>query len=146
MQTFGRHLLMEYQGCDRAILDDPERLEGLMRAAASAAHATVVAAVFHAFSPCGTSGVLVLQESHLSIHTWPEYGYAAMDFYTCGECDPFAGHLVLCEGLQPERHEIMDVDRGSLIGPQGLQVTGHTIEGGHRIESNRRRLAAGGRR
>lgn len=141
MQTFGRHLLMEYQGCDRTILDDPEQLEELMRQAATAADATVVAAVFHAFTPCGTSGVLVLQESHLSIHTWPEYGYAAMDFYTCGECDPYAGHLVLCEGLRPERHEIMDVERGDMAGPQGLNVTGHSIQGGRR-----RPFAAGGQR
>ncbi len=141
MQTFGRHLLMEYQGCDREMLNDPDRLEQLMRRAAEAAQATVVAAVFHSFTPCGTSGVLVLQESHLSIHTWPEYGYAAMDFYTCGECDPFAGHLVLCDGLRPERHEIMDVDRGDIDGPQALNITGHRIEG-----RPRRPFAAGGQR
>lgn len=141
MQTFGRHLLMEYQGCDREILNNPEQLEQLMRSAAEAARATVVAAVFHSFTPCGTSGVLILQESHLSIHTWPEVGYAAMDFYTCGECDPFAGHLVMCEGLQPEVHEIMDVDRGNIDRAQALQVTDHHIEGRHP-----RPFVAGGQR
>ncbi|QDG53571.1 adenosylmethionine decarboxylase [Persicimonas caeni] len=141
MQTFGRHLLMEYQGCDREILDNPEQLEQLMRSAAEAAQATVVAAVFHSFTPCGTSGVLVLQESHLSIHTWPEVGYAAMDFYTCGECDPFAGHLVMCEGLRPEIHEIMDVDRGNIDRPHSLDITDHRIEG-----RRPRPFAAGGQR
>lgn len=141
MQTFGRHLLMEYQGCDGELLDDPERLQALMRRAAQAAKATVVADVFHSFSPCGTSGVLVLQESHLSIHTWPECGYAAMDFYTCGDCDPYEGHLVLCEGLKPERFEIMDVDRGDIDGPQSLKVTDHRVEG-----RGPRPLAAGGQR
>lgn len=129
MNTHGRHLLMEYQGCDRGLLDDPARLEELMTRAVAAAGATVVANVFHKFAPCGTSGVLVLQESHLSIHTWPEVGYAAMDFYTCGECDPMAGHDVLCEGLKPEKYEIMDVDRGGLEGPKSLDVTDHRIEG-----------------
>lgn len=141
MQTYGRHLLMEYQGCDRALLNDPQRLQALMRRAAVAANATVVADVFHSFSPCGTSGVLVLQESHLSVHTWPEYGYAAMDFYTCGECDPFEGHLVLCEGLQPERYEIMGVDRGHIGGPQSLTVSDHSVD-----ERGPRPMAAGGQR
>lgn len=142
MQTYGRHLLMEYQGCDRAILNDPAQLKEWMFRAAHAAGATVVADVFHSFSPCGTSGVLVLQESHLSIHTWPENGYAAMDFYTCGDCDPFEGHLILCEGLKPEHYEIMDVSRGAIEAANSLQVQNHTVDRGIFAA----KLAAGGQR
>lgn len=142
MQTYGRHLLMEYQGCERGILDNPAQLKEWMFRAAQAAGATVVADVFHSFSPCGTSGVLVLQESHLSIHTWPENGYAAMDFYTCGDCDPLAGHLVLCEGLKPAHVEIMDVSRGAIEAPNSLQICDHTVD----TRRFAAKLAAGGQR
>lgn len=144
MQTNGRHLLMEYQGCEHEILNDSAWLKEWMKKAAIAARATVIAEVFHSFSPTGTSGVLVLQESHLSIHTWPERGYAAMDFYTCGDCDPFEGHLVLLKGLKPTRFEIMDVTRGELSRAQSLGVVGHAVEG--RVDSFSARVAAGGQR
>src|SRR5690554_8041555 len=127
MQTYGRHLLMEYQGCDREILNNPEQLKEWMFRAAQASGATVVADVFHSFSPCGPSGVLVLQESHLSIHTWPENGYAAMDFYTCGDCDPFEGHLVLCQGLKPAHFVLMDGSRGAIGAPYRLAIADSTI-------------------
>lgn len=142
MHTNGRHLLMEYQGCDSAILNDAARLKEWMIKAANASRATVVADVFHLFSPTGVSGVLVLQESHLSIHTWPEQGYASMDFYTCGDCDPFAGHLVLCEGLKPTHAEIIDVTRGDLDKPRSLKVVEHSVT--PLVTSFAGRLAAGG--
>lgn len=144
MQTYGRHLLMEYQGCDREILNDAAQLKEWMIKAAIASNATVVADVFHSFSPCGTSGVLVLQESHLSIHTWPENGYAAMDFYTCGDCDPFEGHLVLCEGLKPTHFEIMDVNRGEIEQARSLHVLDHFVDAG--VGAFETKLAAGGQR
>ena len=77
MDTFGQHLLVEYHGCDLSLLNDLCRIEVLMCAAAEAAGATVVTSAFHRFSPQGVSGVVVIEESHLSIHTWPESGYAA---------------------------------------------------------------------
>lgn len=142
MQTNGRHLLMEYQGCAREILNDAALLKEWMMKAAIASGATVVADVFHSFSPSGASGVLVLQESHLSIHTWPEEGYAAMDFYTCGDCDPFEGHLVLVEGLRPTHFEIMDVTRGAIARARSLDVVDHFVEGG--VNSFQARMVAGG--
>jgi len=68
--------------------------------------------VFHRFAPQGVSGVVVVEESHLSIHTWPEAGYAAVDFFTCGECFPERAHAALLDGLAPERSEILNVERG----------------------------------
>lgn len=112
MDTLGRHLLVEYFGCDPEVLNDEARIRTLMRDAAKAAGATEVAVVFHRFSPQGVSGVVVVEESHLSIHTWPEYGYAAVDFYTCGECDPQRAHDLLKRGLEAAEAELMTVDRG----------------------------------
>ena len=127
MDTLGRHLLVEYFGCNPELLDDEDGIRTLMRGAAKAAGATEVAVVFHRFSPQGVSGVVVVEESHLSIHTWPEYGYAAVDFYTCGECDPRRGHVHLMRGLGANEAEIMQVDRG-LRGPKAMRVQSHDTE------------------
>jgi S-adenosylmethionine decarboxylase len=116
--TLGRHLLAEYWGCPAAALDDAPGLRVLLRAAAEAAGARVVAEVFQPFLPQGVSGVLVIEESHLSIHTWPERGYAAVDFYTCGDCRPEQAHAVLTLGLRAARAEFMVIERG-LAAPSG---------------------------
>lgn len=114
LNTHGRHLLAEYYDCDRAVLNDTGALQHLFEQAASAAGATIVQAVFHGFSPHGISGIVVIKESHLSIHTWPEHGYAAVDFYTCGCCDPYAAHETLKHGLGSQRHELMMIERGGM--------------------------------
>ncbi len=129
MDTLGRHLLVEYYGCDPDVLNDEARLRTLMRNAANAAGATEVAVVFHRFSPEGVSGVVVVEESHLSIHTWPEYGYAAVDFYTCGECEPKRAHQLLRRGLGADEAEVMEVDRG-MRGPRSMRVALHRVEPG----------------
>jgi S-adenosylmethionine decarboxylase proenzyme len=112
VDTFARHLLVELDGCDRALLDDQDALRLLMRRAAEAAGARVVADVFHRFAPQGVTGVVVIEESHFSLHTWPESGYAAVDFYTCGDCRPEAAVLVLREGLSARSCEQVVVHRG----------------------------------
>lgn len=81
----GRHILVEYQECDSSILNDIEKVENLMLEAAKIAKATIIEKCFHKFSPYGISGVVVISESHLAIHTWPEYNYAAVDFFTCSK-------------------------------------------------------------
>ncbi|MFN4218416.1 MAG: adenosylmethionine decarboxylase [Candidatus Bipolaricaulia bacterium] len=83
-QALGRHLIVEVWDADPRLLDDVKALEQLLLNAARAAKATVVQSVFHRFSPYGVSGVVMIAESHLTIHTWPEYGYAAIDIFTCG--------------------------------------------------------------
>jgi S-adenosylmethionine decarboxylase len=121
MDTFGHHLLVEYRGCDVGVLDDVTRLEALLRHAASEAGATVLDARFHRFRPQGVSGVLLVEESHLSIHTWPEAAYAAVDFYTCGLCAPGRAADALALGLGATSVERMVVHRG-LHTPRGMQV------------------------
>lgn len=125
MDTFGRHLLVEYHGCDREILNDEAQISALLNRAARAAKATRVAEVFHRFAPQGVSGVVVIEESHLSIHTWPEDGYAAVDFYTCGDCEPEAASEVMKEGLRAERVEAMLVHRGLRGAPDSMAVRRH---------------------
>jgi S-adenosylmethionine decarboxylase proenzyme len=95
LNTRGQHLLAEYHGCNVEVLDDIKRIESLLNEAARAAQTNVVASVFRPFVPQGVSGVVVIEESHLSIHTWPEFGYASVDFFTCGAGVPEAAHRVI---------------------------------------------------
>lgn len=134
VDTLSRHLLCEYWGCEPALLDDQARLERLMRRAAEAAGATVVASAFHRLAPQGVSGVVVLEESHFCIHTWPERGYAAADFFTCGACAPERGHELLCHALGARRIERMELGRGH--GPEGpgIRLEHHGLEGGEPAE------------
>ncbi len=85
MQTLGRHALLDLYGCDPAVLDDREFLQEVLRQTAVELKCTVVQEAFHTFSPHGVSGVVVIAESHLAIHTWPEHGFAAVDLFTCND-------------------------------------------------------------
>ncbi|MCL6558788.1 MAG: adenosylmethionine decarboxylase [Firmicutes bacterium] len=90
MKPLGRHVLAEIYGCDFDTLNDIKLVEKIMVNAALEAGAEIRESVFHQFSPQGVSGVVVISESHLAIHTWPELGYAAVDVFTCGEkVDPW---------------------------------------------------------
>lgn len=99
-EVLGRHLIVEVFDADPALLNNADALEQLLLEAAHAAQATVVESVFHRFSPHGVSGVVVIAESHLTIHTWPEFGYAALDIFTCGpKMDLDAAVEVIRKGL-----------------------------------------------
>ena len=129
MDTRSQHLLVEYHGCNPQMLDDLKGIEALMRLAAKAANTSIVASVFHPFTPQGVSGVVVIEESHLSIHTWPEYGYASVDFFTCGDGEPERAHEVLREGLEATRSEVMVVERGLYPPKPSSRVRSHYAEG-----------------
>jgi len=118
LDTCGRHLVVEYIGCDFDALNNMDEIRELMERAARAAQMTIVTSVFHLFEPQGVTGVVVLEESHLSIHTWPEIGYAAVDFYTCGGGEPSSAHDVLKAGLQAQSFQMLDIERG--LSPQGV--------------------------
>ena len=128
MNTRARHLLVESSGCGFDILNDVQRVERLMNEAAVAAGVRVVASVFQPFVPQGVSGVVVIEESHLSIHTWPEYGYAAVDFFTCGESVPERAHEVLRDGLGAASSELMHIDRGLEAPGPSLVLHSHRRE------------------
>lgn len=83
--ALGRHVLLEAYGCDTEMLNNVKTVEKVMIDAALSAGAEIREVAFHKFNPQGVSGVVVISESHLAIHTWPELGYAAIDVFTCGE-------------------------------------------------------------
>ncbi len=115
-------MLAELYGCDRALLDDPRAIATMLRRAAAEAGATVVAEVVHPYSPHGVTGVLVIEESHFTLHTWPEAGYAAVDFYTCGKVRPEVAARVLGQELAAERVELLLVERGRPAGQAPFRV------------------------
>jgi S-adenosylmethionine decarboxylase proenzyme len=110
-------------------LDDLKRIETLLNEAARAARTKVVGSVFRPFTPQGVSGVVVIEESHLSIHTWPEHGYASVDFFTCGQGVPERAHEVIRRGLGATGAELMMVDRGLDASGRGMQMRFHRTEG-----------------
>lgn len=128
MQALGVHILVEFYDCDKDILNDVSALEISLNQAAEKSGATIVGSHFHTFNPHGVSGVVVIAESHLSIHTWPEYGYAAVDIFTCGDTlEPGKGFHVLKKALKAKNTATIEMKRGQL----------HDIEGDlkHKVEA-----------
>lgn len=111
-QTFaGFHLLVEIW--DAANLTDPEQIEDILHRAALASGATILHSHMHHFSPFGgVSGVVLLAESHISIHTWPERNYAAIDIFMCGDCNPHLAVPVLKDAFKPGKITVQEMRRG----------------------------------
>jgi S-adenosylmethionine decarboxylase proenzyme len=124
MDTRGRHVLVEITGAAAERLDDQTLVEKLLVRAAELAGARAVGSAFHRFFPAGVTGVLLLEESHLSIHTWPERGYAAIDFYTCGGADPHVACAHVSQGLGATGMTLLEVERGRLDHADHLRVAG----------------------
>jgi len=111
---FGKHILAEYLECECTYLDSEAAIRNLMLEAASRSGATIVGNIFHHFSPQGVSGVVVIAESHLAIHTWPEFRYASVDLFTCGtRVDPWIGFEYLKEKLQSKKWVSKEITRGT---------------------------------
>ena len=109
----GQHHIVELHGCDPDRLRYVDDLREVLLRAAARASATVVGFAFHQFLPDGASGVLLIAESHVSMHTWPEHGYMAMDVFTCGdEMDPEIAIRVVKEGVDADHVRVETVDRG----------------------------------
>ena len=114
MKFAGTHLLVDLWGATN--LDNPELIDAALRGAAIRAGATILHSHFHHFSPNGgVSGVVVLAESHISIHTWPERNFAAVDIFMCGECDPHDAIPVLREAFGPDRVDLDEQRRGRVF-------------------------------
>jgi len=111
--ALGKHILAEFYGCSHKFLNDVKSVEEFMINAAQVANATIIDSIFHTFEPHGVSGVIVIAESHLAIHTWPEYGFASVDIYTCGETtDPWKAFEYIEEVLEPENSSVFELKRG----------------------------------
>jgi S-adenosylmethionine decarboxylase len=113
MPSLGSHLLIELFGCKASMLEEEKSVGGAMRDAAEESKATIVAESFHEFQPYGVSGAVIIQESHYTIHTWPEHRYAAVDLFYCGGTVLVHKAVdVLRERFQPERIKFLVVRRG----------------------------------
>ena len=107
----GTHLLIDLWGAHN--LSDPGHIDAALRVAAMSAGATILHSHFHHFTPNGgVSGVVVLAESHISIHTWPEREFAAIDIFMCGNCNPHDAIPVLQEAFSPDRIDLDEQRRG----------------------------------
>jgi S-adenosylmethionine decarboxylase len=102
--------------CDSDAINNLEAVKGALVEAAKRAQATIVDVVFHEFNPLGISGVVVIAESHLSIHTWPEYRFAAVDIFSCGDVlQPDVAASYLVEQFGAERASVVEMQRGMFI-------------------------------
>ena len=115
MSSLGRHIIVEYYDCAPEALNDVVHIEKSMEGAAEEAGATIINSTFHHFSPYGVSGVVVIQESHLAIHTWPEYGYASVDLFTCGDTvNPWVSYQILKDAFKAAHGSAIELQRGEM--------------------------------
>jgi len=115
MRFLGHQLVAEFSGCSAEILADVAQIREAMLEAARAASCTIITQAFHHFSPYGVSGAIIVAESHLAIHTWPEYCYAAVDVFTCGNtANPDKAVDWLTLALQAEQVSVIRLDRGAV--------------------------------
>ncbi|MEW6214291.1 MAG: adenosylmethionine decarboxylase [Nitrospirota bacterium] len=115
MYALGTHLLIELRDCNPAILKSLKKVRNVLVSASKEAKATIVDISFHEFNPFGISGVVVIAESHLTIHTWPEYSYAAVDIFTCGDViKPEVAASYLIKQLECKNPSIVEMKRGIL--------------------------------
>lgn len=110
--TRGRHFIVDYWGCNVDLINDSHKLLDLLSKSAIAAGATIISREVHTFDGKGVTAVCILAESHISIHSWPERGYAAVDIYTCGTCDPLLAHHLLDEELAANSFRFTELERG----------------------------------
>jgi len=116
VNALGRHLLLELFDCDFDAISNLDAVKGALIEAAKRAQATIVDVVFHEFNPFGVSGVVVIAESHLSIHTWPEYRYAAVDIFSCGDVlQPEVAAKYLVKEFGAERTSVVELQRGMFL-------------------------------
>jgi S-adenosylmethionine decarboxylase len=119
LNALARHLLLELKICNEEVLDDLDFLKDCLNEAAIQSGATVVGESFYHFAPYGVSGVVNIAESHISIHTWPEYKYAAVDVFTCGEdVDPEKAVTLITERLGAQSHSLIELQRGIMEDSQ----------------------------
>ncbi len=113
LYALGRHLLVELKQCNTSLLNDLDYLKETLYVAADRCGATVVGDSFYHFSPQGVSGVVNIAESHISIHTWPECGYAAVDVFTCGDrVEPEEAARYIMQALEAGECSIIELRRG----------------------------------
>lgn len=123
MEALGRQILVEFYDCDQSKINDVSYIENSLIQATKASKATIISHNFHKFSPYGISGVVVIAESHVTIHTWPEYNYAAVDIFTCGDTiDPWIIQEQLKDYFESKSVSSMEMKRGLFKVPLGQKL------------------------
>lgn len=118
----GRHLIAELHKCDPKKLSNINIVKEILLNAARDANMKIVKYNFHHFKPYGVSGMVIVAESHLSIHTWPEHGYAAVDIYVCGEnADPWKAYRTIIKGLRAKNVTAIEITRGIIEDGEALE-------------------------
>jgi len=121
VKYLGKHIILELNDCATDPLKDPKAIQSIMESTALAMGATIVTSNFHHFAPLGVSGVVIIKESHLTIHTWPEHNYAAVDIFTCGILDFEKGIDSLTNELNAKEVEMKDFERGRYKSKPGAK-------------------------
>lgn len=112
LNPYGRHVIADLGGCDPRVLANVGEIKRAMVGSAKYMRASIVDSIFHAFNPFGVSGVVVIKESHVAIHTWPEHGFASIDIYTCGtKLNPRKAVRYLEEKLKAKKIKIVELIR-----------------------------------
>jgi S-adenosylmethionine decarboxylase len=136
MKAIGRHIILEMWGCQN--LDSVETAESALRGMVRALDVNLLDLKVYPFSPVGVTGMAIVSESHLVIHTWPEYGYAAVDVFTCGAPrDPQDAIGVLRNHFHPEHIGVMEINRGQVELPE-YGTPPSRCERGHSTSSSHR--------
>ena len=112
-KILGRHTIIEFYGCLPSLISDSGKVEEAFLEAARLSHARVITSRFHHFKPYGVSGVVIIAESHFSVHTWPEHNYAAIDFFSCSDSIDVDIAVEYLKGIfRPEKVKISSIKRG----------------------------------
>lgn len=114
-RVLGYHTLIEFHGCSPRTIADSDKVASILLEAAKISKAHIVDSLFHKFNPHGVSGVIVISESHFTIHTWPEYGYAAIDLFSCSKKINVPAMVeYLKKSLKPKTTSVIELKRGIL--------------------------------
>jgi len=118
MKSLGNHLIIELYDCKAEIINDLHKVEDILMESVNISGAEIITPVFHKFNPHGVSGVIVIAESHFSIHTWPEYGYCAVDIFTCGDTiDSQKALTFMKKAFEAKSISVVETKRGILNLP-----------------------------
>jgi len=112
IMSFGTHLLAELLDCEFSILNNKEKIYQALISAVQASGATLINAFIYKFPLRGVTGIVTLSESHICIHTWPNYKYAAVDIFMCGKSDPYEALHSLESSINPKSKRIKKIMRG----------------------------------
>ncbi|HBG62018.1 MAG: S-adenosylmethionine decarboxylase proenzyme [Omnitrophica WOR_2 bacterium GWF2_38_59] len=112
---FGKHYLVEFINCNAEKLKYVKDVKKVFISAAKKSNATILKYYFNQFKPTGVSGIMLIAESHFSIHTWPDHDYAAFDMFSCGHIESDIAISILRTGFEAEKAEVKIISRGRLL-------------------------------